>query len=427
MSLLLTLCNIKSIYAFDLFNAWEAALSYSADYEAARYAKDAEKEQAIQARAALLPQISANLSYQHQPPTLSSTTDTNGWNIQANQTLFDKGRWAQYQQGKITSKMANRKLSKAEEELLLDVAKAYFQVLLDQDKLAAVEEEQKAYAQQIRQAMALFDKGLATIVDTHEAQAGYEAACAKKNSIITDLSVARNNLESLTGLNPDQIKPIKSTAIDHLLNTTQKNEWLKLANQYNSDWQLQKLAVEAAKQNTIAAKSGHWPKLTLMAGYQDNHNTQQYYGINQKYRSKGGTVTLQLNIPLYSGGMINSQVREAAAKEMQNKALLVSTQRKVKLAIDQAYQTVIGNEYQVQAQQQLLTASETKLKATRLGHQVGVRSNLDELQAQQAKTDAEQQLAQARYNYITAYLQLLQSSGILTNKVQQQRLQQLLY
>lgn len=422
-----SLINIPIVHAFDLFDAWQASLIYSADYEAAKFGQKAEQEQEVQARALLLPQLNASTNYQKQPTSLSSTTQIMGWNVQLNQTLFDKTRWAQYQQGKLAKKMAVQKLSNVEEELLLNVSKAYFQILLNQDKLLAVEQEQKAYSLQIKQAIALFEKGAATIVDTNEAQAGYEAARAKKISIMTNLLVAKNNLESLTGLDPKEITPIKKTQIDQLLGKTLKKDWIILAEKNNPEWQLQKLALDNAKQNLIAAQANRWPKVTLTAGYQKNYNTQQFFGRDQQYRTKGGTVGMQFNIPLFSGGQINSQIREAAARKEQSRVLLTATERKIKLAIEQAYQTTMGSEYQILAQQQVLKATEVKLNATQLARKVGIRSSLDELQALQDKTDAEQQLAEARYNYVIAYLQLLQNSGTLSDSEQQQRIKKLLY
>lgn len=168
------------VQAFDLFDAWQAAINYSADFSAAQSERDAQKEQLAQTRAALLPQVNSNYIYQKQPPSLSSTTQTHGWNVQASQALFDKTKWAQYQQGKITANMADWQLENVKEDLLFNVAKAYFQVLLIEDKLVSIEKEKEAYAMQIRQSKALFNKGAATILDTNEAQAGYEAARAKK-------------------------------------------------------------------------------------------------------------------------------------------------------------------------------------------------------------------------------------------------------
>lgn len=413
--------------AFDLFDAWQAAINYSADFSASQSERDAQKEQLTQTRAALLPQVNSNYIYQKQPSSLSSTTQTHGWNVQASQALFDKAKWAQYQQGKITAKMADWQLENVKEDLLFNVAKAYFQVLLIEDKLVSIEKEKEAYAMQIRQSKALFDKGAATILDTNEAQAGYEAARAKKISAMTDLLVAQNNLANITGLNPKQIKRLKNKDFGDLLGKTSKADWVNTAQKNNPEWKQQKLALENAKQAYIAAKAENWPKLTINGGYQDNHQIQQFYGLDHGTRSKGGIVTVQLSMPLFSGGLIHSKIKEAAAKEQQNKFLLVATERKIELNINQAYQTTLGNLYQIKAQQQLLKANSIKLEATQLGRKVGIRSNLDELQALQAKADAEQKLAEAQYGYITTYIQLLQSAGILTQSTEQKKLHKLLY
>lgn len=413
--------------AFDLFDAWQAAINYSADFSAAQSERDAQKEQLTQTRAALLPQVNSNYIYQKQPSSLSSTTQTHGWNVQASQALFDKAKWAQYQQGKITAKMADWQLENVKEDLLFNVAKAYFQVLLIEDKLVSIEKEKEAYAMQIRQSKALFDKGAATILDTNEAQAGYEAARAKKISAMTDLLIAQNNLANITGLDPKQIKRLKNKDFGDLLGKTSKADWVNTAQKNNPEWKQQKLALENAKQAYIAAKAENWPKLTINGGYQDNHQIQQFYGLDHGTRSKGGIVTVQLSMPLFSGGLIHSKIKEAAAKEQQNKFLLIATERKIELNINQAYQTTLGNLYQIKAQQQLLKANSVKLEATQLGRKVGIRSNLDELQALQAKADAEQKLAEAQYGYITTYIQLLQSAGILTQSTEQKKLHKLLY
>ncbi|WP_239350437.1 TolC family protein [Snodgrassella communis] len=413
--------------AFDLFDAWQAALSYSAEYAAAQSERDAQKQQLVQTRAALLPQVNTSYIYQKQPSSLSSTTQTHGWNVQASQALFDKTKWAQYQQGKITADIADWQLENVKEDLLFKVAKAYFQVLLVEDKLVSIEKEKEAYAMQIRQSLALFKKGAATIVDTNEAQAGYEAARAKKVSAMTDLLVAQNNLAKITGLDPKKIKHLKNTDFGDLLGKSSKADWIILAQKNNPEWQQQKLALDNAKQAYIAAKAENWPKLTLNGGYQDNHQIQQFYGMDHGTRSKGGIVTIQLSAPIFSGGLIHSKIKEAAAREQQNKFLLTATERKIELNIDQAYQTTLGNLYQIQAQRQLLKANTVKLQATQLGRKVGIRSNLDELQAIQAKADAEQKLAEAQYGYITSYIQLLQSAGTLTQSGEQKKLHKLLY
>ena len=153
--------------------AWQAALHYSADHAAAKHSRDAEAEQKYQARAALLPQISANAVYQKQPYSLSANTQSHGWNVQASQILYDKSRFTQYRQGRLAAQMADIRLENHADDVRLNVEQAYFDVLLNRDKLAAIRDEKNAYRQQIRQAQAMFAQGAATIIDTYEAQAGY--------------------------------------------------------------------------------------------------------------------------------------------------------------------------------------------------------------------------------------------------------------
>ncbi len=415
-------------HAFDLAQAWQAALHYSADHAAAKHSRDAEAEQKYQARAALLPQISANAVYQKQPYSLSANTQSHGWNVQASQILYDKSRFAQYRQGRLAAQMADIRLENHADDVRLNVAQAYFDVLLNRDKLAAIRDEKNAYRQQIRQAQAMFAQGAATIIDTYEAQAGYDAALAKEIATATQLQVAENALADLTGLNAAAIRPLDKQAeqVD-FLDGRQEPQWQKLAAAHNRSWQLQKAALENAEAALAAAKGGHLPKLTLNSGYQDNHSTREYGGDAQKYRSKGATLTLQLSMPLYSGGRTVSQVREAAARVAQNRELLLATERQAKLAVRQAYLGSHSSKIQVLAQQRLLSAADARLQATRLGKEVGIRNNLEEVQAQQAQAEAVQKLAEARYAHIQAYLQLLHSAGVLGGQARAEKINALLF
>ena len=418
--------------SFTLLDAWQAALGYSADFSAAKHERDAESEKKNQARAELLPQVNANATYQKQPYSLSSNTQSRGWNVQATQVLFDRSLFAQYKQGKINAEMADARLYGSEDELRINVAKAYFDILLNKDKLAAITEEKSAYARQLQRAQEMFKQGAATILDTNEAKSGYDAALAKEISTLAQLQVAENTLANLTGLDPSQISPVKSDKnLADFLGESQEQEWQALAEQHNPEWQLQRKTLENATQAVKAAKGSRLPTLTVNGGYQDDHSTyrQEYYGGSSDltYRSKGGMFNVQLRVPLFTGGKISSQIREAVAREMQNKDLLTATERKVQLEVRQAYQTTRSSKIQTLAQQRLLESNQAKLEATLLGRQVGVRNNLEEIQAQQEKADAEQKLAEAKYTYIQAYLKLLQSAGVLGDEERIRRVGMLLF
>lgn len=186
-----------------------------------------------------------------------------------------------------------------------------------------------------------------------------------------------------------------------------------MAERHNPQWIEQRWAWQQTRSSREAAQGSRWPRLTLNGGYQDHHNTQSYGRADQHYRSKGGSITLQLNLPLYDGGQTNSRIRETTARELQQHELLTAAERQVRQAVRQAYLDAYGHQYRILAQQRLLDSNRAKLESTRLGRQVGVRSLLEELQAQQAAADAEQQLAQARYGYVLAYMRLLKEAGVL--------------
>ena len=254
-SILPTIAN-----SFTLLDAWQAALGYSADFSAAKHERDAESEKKNQARAELLPQVNANATYQKQPYSLSSNTQSRGWNVQATQVLFDRSLFAQYKQGKINAEMADARLYGSEDELRINVAKAYFDILLNKDKLAAITEEKSAYARQLQRAQEMFKQGAATILDTNEAKSGYDAALAKEISTLAQLQVAENTLANLTGLDPSQISPVKSDKnLADFLGESQEQEWQALAEQHNPEWQLQRKTLENATQAVKAAKGSRLP------------------------------------------------------------------------------------------------------------------------------------------------------------------------
>lgn len=413
-------------YAFDLIQAFEAAQRHSAEYAAAQYGYQAEIEQEAQARAPLLPQISANALYQRQPASLSSNTVSHGWGVQASQVLFDRSLWAQYRQGQQAAQQAAAKLQRSGDDLLFQVAQAYCEVLQQQDTWAAIRQEKAAYFRQMQQARAAFEKGAATRVDIEEARAGYDAALAKEITTVSRLELARSTLDNLTGLDSRQIEPLRPGELPDWLQQ-KENYWQDLAERHNPQWIEQRWAWQQARSSREAAQGSRWPRLTLNGGYQDHHNTQSYGRVDQHYRSKGGSVTLQLNLPLYDGGQTNSRIRETTARELQQHELLTATERQVRQAVRQAYLDAYGHQYRILAQQRLLDSNRAKLESTRLGRQVGVRSLLEELQAQQAAADAEQQLAQARYGYVLAYIRLLKESGVLGETARQQQLRRELF
>ena len=404
-----------STSAFTLSEAWQSALSYSADYTAAQYRRNAELEQEKQARSALLPQVSVNMSYQRQPPSISSSKITQGWNIQLNQGVFDATRIAQYQQGRIISRAAHTRLNINRNELLLQVAEYYFNLLLIKDTIAAASTEKAAYKQQLIQAKGMFKLGTATAVEVYEAQAGYDNALSREIAATAEKLIIENRLTNATGLDA---KNIARPNFDNLIplyhrkvKQTNLLQLQKTALERNDEYQLQKLNVDNFSLGVKAAKGERLPKITASLGYQENQYKSSYQNRDNKYSGNGLTASVQLNFPLFTGGGNNSRIREAIARQQEAEVMLIATERKIKLAVKQAYSEANSAYYQIMAQKRLLESSKMKLQATQTGKQFGLRNSLELVQAQQSVSDAEQKLAQARYRYLMAYLTLAKESG----------------
>lgn len=400
--------------AFDLWDAWQAARNHSAQYAAAAHERNATLENEQQAKAQLLPQLSASASYSDQPQSGYDQYETRGWNVQLSQPLFDKSKWSQYQAEKIGSQAADTTFDNTDADLLLDVAKAYLNILTIKDKLTAIDSEKAAYLLQIEQAQALFDAGEATIIDTYEAQSGYDAAIAKEVDLNTQLISAQNTLENATGLPSQTIDQITIPTLPDWLETRSEQDWLTLASEHNPILQTRQLILEKAQADLTAIEDLRLPTVNLNLGYQDMRNDIRYSsGLGMSNRGVGTYVGVQFTVPLYTGGSTASRIQQGEEQAKQQAALLEEARRTIRLNVRQAYASLRGKQAQIHAQQQLLTTNKAKLESTRLGREVGVRSNLDEIKAQQDKATAEEQLAEARYGAIEAYLQLLHAAGRL--------------
>ena len=401
--------------AFDLNEAWTAARYHSAEYDAARHARDAAQEPQHQAKARLLPQVSANANYTNRAQDSYDKYRSHGWNAQISQPLFDGPRWRQYQAEQITARLGDSQLDNTASELMLETGKAYLDILTAQDKLTAVAAEKTAYRAQIAQAKGLFDSGEATIIDTYEAQAGLDSANAKEIRLRTELVTAQNRLANLTGLAPDHAEAIADRALPDLAGREDEKSWINKAIANSAAVQSRRLQVEKSEADRAIAESEHWPQLSLNVGYQDNRNNIAQHGGNPAHnRNRGAYVGVQFTIPIYSGGEIRSKEKQSQEILAQRQAELEAETEQIRLQVRQTLATLHGERAQIAAQQQLLHTNTAKLESTRLGREVGVRNTIDEIKAEQEKAQAEEQLAEAKYRYIAACLQLLHLTGELT-------------
>ena len=413
----LCLCTSLSMnaQAFDLQAAWDAALGYDASHSAAAYQRLAAQENIPQARAALLPQVSLNGSYQRNHPIEPDADSNNsyGYSVQATQILFDASKYADYKQGKLAAKLADAQFDLSEQQLLLNVSQAYFDVLTAYDLISASKASKKLYQRQLEQAKTMFDVGAATIVDTHEAQAGLDNAQVQVLNAEQKLHLAQQKLEYYTGLNPLDIERIDDKQVNRILNRKTLAEWQQLAYLSNTNISAKHLAVEQAQAAVQKAKANRYPTVELQAAYQDQHQQVSNMGFSENVHNKGASIGVNLSMPLYTGGALSSQVRQTQFELLQREDELTASKRDTDLQVREQYLNVQSGLAQVNALEQLVLTNRKKLESSQLGQQVGVRSNLDVIDAQRTLAESEQQLAKARYDYLQAQLALAQAAGQL--------------
>jgi outer membrane protein len=278
----------------------------------------------------------------------------------------------------------------------------------------------KAYERELAFAKDAFDAGTATIVDTYEAQSGFDSAVAKQISGENQLAVAKNELQQLTGLNPDEITGLQQEVP---LTNPEPNDvqvWIARAWQNSPVVANYALQLAAAEQDTLAAKGQFLPTIAATGNYDASRSEDRNVSANGINDTRGNSIGVTLSMPLFAGGGIRSGLREALAKEEQAKFLLEASRREAQIQVTAAFLAMTNGGALVKANQRLVQSAKSKLEATTLGRDVGVRTSLDLLNAERGYYEAKQALADTIYVYLKAKLNLYQQVGGLDKTVLQE-------
>ena len=409
----------------DLITVYQEAASNNADLAAARADYQARREVVPQARAGLLPNLSAGAGLNDTRTELdepSASSSRSGMLYQANlsQPLFRADRWFQLQAAEATSEQAALELSATEQDLILQSAEGYFAVLRAQDNLAATKAEEAAFKRQLDQANERFDVGLSDKTDVLEAQAGFDTARANRIIAQRQVADAFQALITLTNREHNALEGIQHSLPVLAPTPNDAKAWVDTAAAQNLNLQASNYAVEAAEETLRQRKSGHAPTLDAVASYQKGDNdslgfsnsgaSPTRYGSDVEQRSIG----LQLNIPLYSGGLTSSQVRESYQRLNQSEQLRESLRRQVVQNTRNLHRAVNTDVEQVQARKQSIISNQSALEATEIGYQVGTRNIVDVLDAQRQLFSSVRDYNNARYDYILNNLRLKQAAGTLS-------------
>jgi len=410
-----------SVQAQNLVDLYRSARDYDASYQSARSLYEANLYRAEQARAGILPQaglaVGVNrVNFENNNPAVDRNYPQQSATLNASQPLYRPGNWATYEQGKRQVELSKAQLEAAEQDLIVRSSQLYFDVLAAQDTLAFVRAQKAAVAEQLASAKRNFEVGTSTITDSREAQARYDLVVAQEIAAENDLRVKKIALDQLVGRTDAQPRPLVApTALPPLV-PADVNTWVQQSETLHPNIRQAQANLEVAKLEIDKAEAGHKPTVDLTASYGAQRNPQGSATSLNTLNSRANTTTvgLALNLPLFAGFATQNRIRETLSLEEKARTDLEGAKRGVALNTRTAFFGVLSGQGQVKALEAAEASSQSALDANKLGYQVGVRINIDVLNAQSQLFQTKRDLAVARYNVLLGGLRLRQANGTLT-------------
>ena len=409
------------VSATNLLQVYREALVNDQQYLAARATAEAGREKGPQGLSGLLPTISAsaNTTWNDNKYNASNASaqvnksyNTNAYNVQLTQPLFRWQNYLQYGQGQLQVVQAEANFAQAAQDLIVRVAQAYFDVLYAQESLAAVRANKAAIVQQLEQAKKNFEVGTATITDSQEAQARYDLAQAQEIAAQNELDVKRYALRVIVGKESGELNRLKPQAEIKPPQPAELAPWVDAAAKDSFAVQAQQAASEIAAKEVERQRAGHYPTLDAVANYGKNNAALNFLG-NDSLETTARNIGVQINIPIYQGGYVSSKTREAVANRQAADAALESVRRNAMLGTQQSFLGVVNGLAQIRALDAALISSRSALASNKLGYEVGVRINIDVLNAEQQVYVTQRDLARARFDTLLAQLKLKAAVGAL--------------
>ncbi len=422
---LLLWAGTQAAWSQDLLQIWQLALQRDPIYAASRASRAADQEKIPQARAQLLPYITADAGAQ-----LDDTRRATGlhdsrrdrsalWALTLTQPIIDIGAWDSLKQSQYIARSADVAQAGAYQDLILRVAQAYFDVLTAQDTLRALRAEKAAIQTQLQAARQGFELGSTTITDSYEAQARLDIVNANELQASNLLQLSQDQLARIIAQRPDALAEFQPGARLSAPQPDRLDAWTDQAAQANLAVVRAELAARIVQKQIDIAKSGHYPTLSLQAQTGSATNRGIYSNTGNPDpgpRSLDSTIGLQLSIPLFAGGGISSEVREQTSRLQQARYELEDARRQAVQSAQRYFSGVTSGRAQVEMLRAAEKSSQAALQANQTGYEVGVRVNIDVLNAQQQLYETQRSLARARYETLMSSLRLKASSGILTDQ-----------
>ena len=398
--------------AADLIEVYQRARQNDPAYAAARAGHQSAQEKLPQGEAGLLPQVTLGADATHRDVDTGSSGYRGGshsFTLSLTQPIYRAQNLSALAQARLQVEQAGAVLAQAEQDLILRTAQAYFDVLLADNNIELAKKQKLAIAEQLEQAKRNFEVGVSTITDTHEAQARFDLVTAQELAAQSELEVRRRVLETLIGPWTGILSPLAGDPALAPLTPNSMDHWVSEAEAHSPSLRAQALAKQVADEEVERQRGAHQPTVDLVASYRDAHDVSSG-------DSRSASIGVQLSLPLYQGGATTSRVREALANQEKARLDLENTRRQVGLQTRQSFLGFSSGIAQVRALKQALASSQSQLDSTKLGLEVGVRTGVDVLNAQQQLFAAQRDMDKAIYDTAIHYLRLKAASGTLSEE-----------
>ncbi len=404
-----------------LVDIYQQALSHDPTLASALSANQAAQELIEQGKALYRPtvnfnaeanQIGSDIRYLNSTPPGNSNFHTYKFGVDARQPIYRKQNLVQMDQAVTQVSQADKQLYLSQQSLILRTTQVYFEVLIAQDKIDLIIAQKAAILSQLDQAKATFEVGTATITDVNEAQARYDLVLAQENAAVNEYEIAKRSVQAITGDIPQKLAQVKANIKTNAI-IQGMDKWLEVAEQNNLNIQIQQDTLKYSEQEIERANAGHLPTLDAVASYSDNYASGSVSVFGAGNQLKTGSIGLQLQIPLYQGGATTSRVRQAVLNKQKALNDVEFARRQAELETQRAYLNLNTSIAQVKAYEQALISSQSQVDSTKLGYEVGVRTSVDVLNAQQQFFSAKRDLLQSRYNYLVNIIRLKAASGVV--------------
>jgi protease secretion system outer membrane protein len=405
----------------DLKQVYQAALEQDSNIRASRAAADSGRERLPQARAGLLPQVSASAGRNNNnlnttaPNILGTPVTTNDQyfsdnrTVQLRQPLINMQRWQQFQQAKSVIEEVEANLDRDLQNLVVRVAGVYFEALMADEQLDLVLAQKKTYTALVDAAKKGLAAGSGTRTDIDDAQSRLDMAAAQELEARQNQDLARRQLQMLVNQPVNQIAKLNVAALQLSAPVPANlDEWTLKAEQASPEVRAMQARLDAARREVSKAQAGHFPTLDAVAQW-SNSGSENITRVNSRFENK--TIGVQLNIPLYSGGYVNSSIRQAVAEQVRAEESLEALRRDLGVRVHKEYRGVSEGVMRVRALEQAVRSAEQMMKSTQMSLVAGSRTQLDVLNAQQQYTLALRDLAQARMVYLLSKVRLTSLVG----------------